>query len=327
MTDQGAVSGAWRSPDLSGRVALVAGATRAAGRGIAVELGVAGATVYCTGRTTRSQPSPMNRPETIEETAELVSAAGGVGVPVRVDHTDPDAVGGLLRRIGEERSGRLDILVNDVWGGDDLTDWDVPFWKHSLTDGLAMVHNGVDSHLVTAWCAAPLMVERGSGLIVEMTDGVTPNPSWTEPGYRGSLFYDLVKASAIRIAHGLDAELRPHGVTALALTPGWLRSERVLEREGLTEENWRDGYEIGTTTRGRQGWLASESPRYVGRAVAALAGDAAIGRRAGEILTSWDLAGEYGFCDVNGTRPRWPDRSVEILNPDGSHRRRVTYSP
>jgi NAD(P)-dependent dehydrogenase (short-subunit alcohol dehydrogenase family) len=269
----------------------------------------------------------MNRPETIEETAELVSAAGGLGIAVRVDHTDPDAVRELIDRIAAEQDGRLDILVNDVWGGDRLTNWDVPFWRHSLPDGLTMLHNGVDSHLVTSWYAAPLMVERASGLIVEMTDGTTPGPNSPDPGYRGSLFYDLVKASAIRVAQALDAELRAHGVTAVALTPGWLRSERMLEREGLTEANWRDGYERGTTTRGRQGWLASETPRYVGRAVVALAGDPDVGRRGGEILTSWDLAAEYGFTDVNGTRPRWPDRSVEFLRPDGSLLRRDRYRP
>jgi NAD(P)-dependent dehydrogenase (short-subunit alcohol dehydrogenase family) len=323
MRHEGTASG----PDLTDRVALVAGATRAAGRGIAVELGAAGAIVYCTGRTTRAHRSPMNRPETIEETAELVSAAGGRGIAVRVDHTDPDGVGELIRRIADEQAGRLDLLVNDVWGGDDLTDWDAPFWKHSLGDGLALLHNGVDSHLVTSWFAAPLMVERGAGLIVEMTDGDTPKPSQPDPGYRGSLFYDLAKASAIRVAQALDAELRPHGVTALAVTPGWLRSERVLEREGVTEANWRDGYEMGTTTRGRQGWLASESPRYVGRAVVALAGDPQIGRRGGEVLTSWDLATEYGFTDLNGTRPHWPDRSVEVLGPDGSLLRRDRYRP
>ena len=273
-------------------VALVAGGTRGAGRGIAVELGAIGATVYVTGRTTRSSRSPMNRPETIEETAELVTSAGGTGVAVQVDHSDPEQVRRLVERIEEERDGRLDVLVNDVWGGDPLTNWSAKFWEHSLDDGLRLLHQAVDTHIVTSHHAVPLMVRRGRGLVVEVTDGVSDE-------YRGSLFYDLAKASVIRLARAQAADLRGTGVTAVALTPGFLRSEAVLDHFGVREETWRDAI-----ARDRH-FAASETPRYVGRAVAALASDEDVQRWSGETLSTWQLAKEYGFTDVDGTRPDW----------------------
>jgi NAD(P)-dependent dehydrogenase (short-subunit alcohol dehydrogenase family) len=277
---------------LSDHVALVAGATRGAGRGIAVELGAAGATVYVTGRSTRAARSPMNRAETIEETAELVTAAGGRGIPVRVDHADPAQVAKLVERIEREQDGRLDVLVNDVWGGDPLTEWSAPFWRHSLENGLALLHQAVDTHLITSHRALPLMVRRRAGLVVEVTDGVGDR-------YRGSLFYDLAKASVIRLAVAQAAELAPHDVTAVAVTPGFMRSEAVLDHFGVTAERWRDG-----TARDPH-FAASETPRFVGRAVAALAADPEVARWSGQALSSWQLAHEYGFDDVDGARPDW----------------------
>src|SRR4051812_14326223 len=277
---------------LQGYVALVAGGTRGAGRGIAVELGAAGATVYVTGRSTRAGRSVMNRPETIEDTAELVAAAGGEGIAIRVDHSRPDEVASLIERIAAERSGRLDLLVNDVWGGDPLADWHAPFWEHSLEDGLQLVRHGIETHVITSRFAAPLMIARGSGLVVEVTDGVSDD-------YRGSLYYDLVKSAVIRLAKAQAAELAPHGVTALALTPGFLRSEAVLDHFGVTRGTWRDAIERDPH------FAASETPAYVGRAVAALASDPDVARFAGQALSSWGLAREYGFTDADGTRPDW----------------------
>jgi NAD(P)-dependent dehydrogenase (short-subunit alcohol dehydrogenase family) len=277
---------------LAGQVALVAGGTRGAGRAIAVELGHAGATVYVTGRSTRQGRSAMNRPETIEDTAERVDAAGGRGVAVRVDHSRPHEVADLLERIGREQDGRLDILVNDVWGGDPLTHWETPFWEHSLEDGLRLLRQAVETHIITSHHAVPLMIGRGRGLIVEMTDGDSDR-------YRGNLFYDLAKHSVIRLARAQAEELADHGVTAVALTPGFMRSEAVLDHFGVTEENWRDAVAKDPH------FAASETPRFVGRAVAALAGDADVSRWSGQALSSWGLAREYGFTDVDGTRPDW----------------------
>jgi NAD(P)-dependent dehydrogenase (short-subunit alcohol dehydrogenase family) len=296
---------------LRGRVALVAGATRGAGRGIAVQLGAAGATVYVTGRTTRTARSPMNRPETIEETAELVTAAGGDGIPVRVDHLDQGQVKALVDRIAAERDGRLDVLVNDIWGGDPLTNWEVPFYRHSLDDGLRLHEVAVHTHLITSWFAAPLLVARGAGLIVEITDGA-------DARYRGSLFYDLAKASVIRLALAQAEELRPHGVTAVALTPGFLRSEAMLDHFGVTEANWRDA--IAKDPH----FMISETPAYVGRAAAALAADPDVARWSGQALSSWGLAKEYGFTDVDGTRPDTGRYFDEVVfgnqAPSGSYR-------
>jgi NAD(P)-dependent dehydrogenase (short-subunit alcohol dehydrogenase family) len=277
---------------LKDHVALVAGATRGAGRGIAVELGAAGATVYATGRTTRASRSPMNRPETIEETAELVTAAGGRGIAVRVDHLDAAQVAALVARIEQEQHGRLDVLVNDVWGGDPLTDWSVPFWEHPLEDGLRLLRQAVETHVITSHHAVPLLVRRGRGLVVEVTDGVSDD-------YRGNLFYDLAKASVIRLARGQAAELARHGVTAVALTPGFLRSEAVLDHFGVTAETWRDGVRVDPH------FAASETPRFIGRAVAALAGDPDVARWAGQPLSTWQLAREYELWDVDGRRPDW----------------------
>ena len=276
---------------LAGHVAIVAGATRGAGRAIAVELGAAGATVYGTGRSTRGNPSPMARPETIEETAELVDEAGGRGIAVRVDHTRSDEVQALVRRVAAEQDGRLDVLVNDVWGGDPLTQWR-PFWEHDLGNGLEIQRLGVHTHLVTSWHAAPLMIARGRGLIVEITDGV-------DARYRGSLYYDLAKSGVIRLALAQSEELRPHGVAAVAVSPGFLRSEAMLDHFGVTEATWRDA--IATDRH----FVASETPRFVARGIAALAADPDVMDRSGQALGSWHLGRLYGVRDVDGSRPDW----------------------
>jgi NAD(P)-dependent dehydrogenase (short-subunit alcohol dehydrogenase family) len=277
---------------VTGPVAVVAGGTRGAGRGIAVELGALGATVYVTGRTTRAGRSELGRPETIEDTAALVDAAGGRGIPVRCDHARVDEVDALRARLQAEAGGRLDVLVNDVWGGDPLVRWGVPFWEHDLADGLRAWRNGVETHLVTSHRLVPLMVAAGRGLVIEVTDG-------DRPDYRGSLFYDLAKSSVIRLALAQSEELRPHGVSAVALTPGFLRSEAMLDHFGVTEATWREG-----VARDPQ-FALSETPRYVGRAAAALAADPGVARWSGRALSSWGLAREYGFADLDGSRPDW----------------------
>ncbi|MGG3838329.1 SDR family oxidoreductase [Paenibacillus thiaminolyticus] len=278
---------------LNGKVALVAGATRGAGRGIAIELGAAGATVYVTGRTTRTQRSEYNRPETIEETAELVSKAGGRGIAVQVDHLDPDQVRALIARI-EDEQGRLDILVNDVWGGEYLTQWNVPVWEHSLERGLRMLRLAVDTHMITSHFALPLLIRNKNGLVIEVTDGTA---EYNEKNYRLSLFYDLAKTSVIRMAQSLAHELSPYKCTAVAVTPGWMRSEIMLDHYGVTEENWRDA------TVKEPHFVISESPRFVGRAVAALAGDPEAARWNGQSVSSGQLAQEYGFYDLDGSQP------------------------
>jgi NAD(P)-dependent dehydrogenase (short-subunit alcohol dehydrogenase family) len=278
---------------LKGKVALVAGATRGAGRGIAVELGAAGATVYVTGRTTRTQQSEYARPETIEETAELVSAAGGNGIAVRVDHLVADEVRALAERIRVEQ-GRLDVLVNDVWGGENLMEWSTPVWKHDLRNGLRMLDLGVRTHLITAHFALPLMIERPGGLLVEVTDGTAEYNAVT---YRINPFYDLAKVSVTRMAWAHAKDLAPHGATAVALTPGWLRSEIMLETFGVTEDNWREA------TKRVPHFVISETPHFVGRAVAALAADPDRGRWNGQSLSSGELAKVYGFTDLDGSRP------------------------
>lgn len=281
------------SQPLKGKVALVAGATRGAGRGIAIELGAAGATVYCTGRTTRAQQSEMNRSETIEETAESVRQAGGQGIAVQVDHLDQAQVQALVVRI-EREQGRLDIQVNDVWGADLLIEWETPVWKHSLDKGLRMLRLAIDTHLITSHFALPLLTKRPGGLVVEMTDGTA---EYNQDNYRVSLFYDLAKTSIVRMAWALARELKPHRCTAVALTPGWLRSELMLEIYGVTEANWRDA------TAKQPHFVISESPRYVGRAVAALAEDLEVGRWSGQSLSSGQLAKVYGFTDLDGSQP------------------------
>jgi len=218
---------------LQGKVALVAGATRGAGRGIAVELGAAGATVYVTGRSTRGQPSEYARPETIEETAELVSSNGGKGIAVQVDHLVADDVRRLVERIRAEQ-GRLDILVNDIWGGEKLFEWNKPVWDHNLENGLRLLRLAIDTHLITAHHALPLLIERPGGLHVEVTDGTA---EYNADHYRLSPFYDLAKVAATRMAWAHAKDLAKHGATSVSLTPGWLRSEMMLEAFGVNEEN------------------------------------------------------------------------------------------
>jgi NAD(P)-dependent dehydrogenase (short-subunit alcohol dehydrogenase family) len=297
------MSGGSGTRALAGKVAVVAGATRGAGRGIARKLAEAGAFVYCTGRSTKAQPATAGRPETIEETAEMIVAAGGEGLAVRVDHRDEQQVARLFERVRSEQA-RLDILVNDIWGGDDLTEWQ-PFWTLDLEKGFRMLDTAVRTHIITSRFGIPLMLERQSGLVVEITDGDT----W---GYRGTLFYDLAKTAAIRLAHDMAIDLRGKGVTALAVTPGFLRSETMLERHGVTEANWREARDQP------KGWEHTETPAYVGRAIAALAADPAVRKKSGKVFATWTLAKEYGFCDADGTQPDWGgyvERSVtEILD-------------
>jgi NAD(P)-dependent dehydrogenase (short-subunit alcohol dehydrogenase family) len=275
------------------KVALVAGATRGAGRGIAIELGAAGFTVYVTGRTTRMQRSEYNRPETIEETAELVDKAGGHGIAVQVDHLDPDQVQSLIERI-EREQGRLDVLVNDVWGGENLAEWNVPVWKHSLKDGLRILRLAIDTHIITSHYALPLLIKNSGGLVVEMTDGTA---EYNAENYRLSLFYDLAKASVLRIAWSQSKELSAYGCTAVALTPGWLRSEMMLDHFDVKEENWHDA------TIKEPHFIISETPRYVGRAVASLALDSDLVRWNGQSLSSGQLAKVYNFYDIDGSQP------------------------
>jgi NAD(P)-dependent dehydrogenase (short-subunit alcohol dehydrogenase family) len=300
---------------LRNKIAVVAGATRGAGRGLACMLGEAGATVYCTGRSTRADrvalPSGkpesafhlQYRPETIEETAELVAGYGGVGIPVRVNHTVEDDVRALFARVQAEQ-GRLDILVNDVWGGDELTAWGTPFWELDVAQGWRMQERAVFSHILTSRHAAPLMVAQRAGLIVEITDGDTL-------AYRGNLFYDLAKTSAIRLAFAMAEELRPFSVTALAVTPGFLRSEAMLEHFGVTESNWQEG------ARTDPHFIASETPFYVGRAVAALAADPQVAQKSGRAFSSWGLMEEYGFTDFDGRQPHWGKHFAEHVAGKG----------
>ncbi|MER6572023.1 SDR family oxidoreductase [Streptomyces sp. NPDC001093] len=281
------------SGPLQDRVALVAGATRGAGRGIAVELGAVGATVYVTGRSTRERRSEYDRPETIEDTADLVTAAGGHGIAVAADHLEQSAVRDLVERIDREQ-GRLDILVNDIWGGEKLFEWDTPVWEHDLAAGLRLLRLAVETHAITSHFALPLLLRRPGGLVVEMTDGTADHNRET---YRVNFFYDLAKASVLRMAFALGHELGPRGATALALTPGWLRSELMLDAYGVREDNWRDALER------EPHFAVSETPRYVGRAVAALAADSGVARFNGQSLSSGQLAREYGFTDLDGSRP------------------------
>ncbi len=277
-------------------IAVVTGGTRGGGRGIAVALGAAGATVYVTGRSSAAGRSPLDRPETIEETAALVDAAGGTGIPVRVDHSDPDEVAALAERID-----RLDLLVNGVWGGDPYTDWTHPLWEQDLQQGLALVRNAVETHIITSHALLPKLIANQRGLVIEVTDGNTAR-------YRGSFFYDLAKHSVIRLAQAQAAELRPHGVAAVALTPGFLRSEAVLEHFKTTEAGWRD------TTDPH--FAHSESPAYLGRAVVALATDPAIMEKSGRALATAPLAREYGFTDADGTRPDFEAYWASALEPE-----------
>ena len=288
-------------PRLDGKVALVAGATRGAGRGIAIELGAAGAHVFVTGRTTRDRQSEYRRPETIEETAELVTAAGGTATAVAVDHLESAEVADLVQRIDRE-SGRLDILVNDIWGGELLVEWTKPVWEHSLEKGLRLLRLALDTHLITSHHALPLLIRRPGGLLVEMTDGTA---EYNAGNYRLSTFYDLAKSAVLRLAWSQGHELAPFGCTAVALTPGWLRSEMMLDNYGVTEDNWRDVLDRPVTPPypdpGHFG--ISETPRFVGRAVAALAADPDVARWNQASLSSGQLAKEYGFVDLDGSAP------------------------
>ncbi|MCP1309890.1 SDR family oxidoreductase [Paenibacillus tyrfis] len=283
---------------LEGHIAVVAGATRGAGRGIAEMLGEAGATVYVTGRSSRGQLSDMGRTETIEETAELVTARGGRGIPVRVDHTVEEEVRALFERVRSEKDGRLDLLVNDVWGGDSLMEWGKTFWEQSVADGLLMQRRAVHSHMITSYYGVPLLMANKRGLIVEITDG------W-DYRYRGNLYYSLAKISAIHLAAAMAEELRPHHVAAVAVTPGFLRSEAMLDHFGVTKDNWRAAAEKDPH------FIMSETPHYVGRAVAALAADPRIMDKSGQALTSWGLSDEYGFTDEDGSRPHWGNYAAE----------------
>jgi NAD(P)-dependent dehydrogenase (short-subunit alcohol dehydrogenase family) len=291
---------------LAGKVALVAGATRGAGRGIAVGLGAEGATVYATGRSTRSRRSEVDRPETIEETAELVTAAGGTGIAVVVDHLVSDEVRALVARIAAEQDG-LDVLVNDVWGAEHLFEWDTPVWEHDLEHGLRLVRLAIDTHLITSHHALALLTARPGGLLIEVTDGTA---EYNAARYRNSLFYDLAKNAVIRLAWAQAQELAPHGATAVALTPGWLRSEAMLEAFGVTEETWREA------TARIPHFCISETPLFVGRAAAALAADPDVARWNGQSLSSGALAQVYGFTDVDGTQPDAWRYLVEVQETD-----------
>jgi NAD(P)-dependent dehydrogenase (short-subunit alcohol dehydrogenase family) len=277
---------------LAGKVALVAGATRGAGRGIAAQLGAAGATVYATGRTTRSKRSEMNRPETIEETAALVDAAGGRGIAVQVDHLVPDEVRALVTRIKDEQ-GCLHVLVNNIWGATKM-EWNKSVWESSLDYGLRTMRLAVDTHAITSHFAIPLLIETPGGLVIEVTDGTD---EYNAANYRVSFFYDLAKASVNRMAFALAHELRPYHATAVSLTPGWLRSEAMLEAYGVTESNWRDAI------KKMPHFAISESPAFVGRAVVALAQDPHVSRWNGKSLSSGQLAKVYGFTDLDGSQP------------------------
>lgn len=289
---------------LSGKVALVAGATRGAGRAIAVALGSAGAIVYCTGRTTRTHQSDIGRSESIEETAEQATAGGGKGIAVQVDHSQETEVKALVERINTEQNGQLDILVNDIWGGETLAEWGKPFWELSMDKALLMLERAIFTHIITSRYAVPLMVARQQGLVLEITDGDNDK-------YRGNLVYDLAKNSVIRLAKGMSIELQPKGITAAALTPGFLRSEQMLDHFGVTEANWRDAI-------AKEPYFAeSETPYFIGQAVVALATDPKVSSKNGQALATWHLAQEYGFKDADGRQPHWWNFFVEKQAAEG----------
>ncbi|MEY2451135.1 MAG: hypothetical protein QOD92_709 [Acidimicrobiaceae bacterium] len=294
---------AW-SPDgeaLRGRVAVVAGATRGAGRGIAVALGEAGATVICTGRSSRtaSTKSDYDRAETIEETAELVDDAGGTGIAIAVDHLESDQVQRLADRIRGEHD-HIDVLVNDIWGAEVLKggpdEWFTPIWKHDLEKGLRILRLAIETHLITSHHLLPLLITQPGGLVVEVTDGTN---AYNATNYRISVYYDLAKVAVNRLAFSQGHDLAPHGAIAVAVTPGWLRSEMMLEAFNTTEENWRDA--VGKTAPAD--FANSESPLYVGRGVVALASDPERARWSKQSITVGELAAVYGFTDRDGSQP------------------------
>jgi NAD(P)-dependent dehydrogenase (short-subunit alcohol dehydrogenase family) len=290
---------------LAGKIALVAGATRSAGRQVAVQLGAQGATVYLTGRSTAAQRSEMDRPETIEETAELVRAAGGTAIPVQVDHLVPEQVERLVQRIDAEQ-GRLDVLVNAIWGAEKLFSWDKKLWEDDLETGLRILRLAVDTHIITSHHALPLLIRQPGGLVVGMTDGTE---EYNRANYRVGFYYDLAKMSVLRMAFAQGKELAPYGATAVALTPGWMRSEIMLEHYGVTEATWR------VAVAAQPHFAISESPAYTGRAVAALAADPRVARWNGQSVSSGQLAREYGFTDLDGSRPDCWRYLVEVQDP------------
>lgn len=281
---------------LQGKIAVVAGATRGAGRTIAITLGAAGATVYCTGRSIRGQASDLDRPETIEETADMVNARGGIGIAVQVDHTKEEQVQALFKRIQQEQHGQLHILVNDIWGGDKLTDFEATYWNHSLANGLLIQERAVKSHMITSYYGTPLLIKNPGSLIVEVTDGV-------DYRYRGNLYYSLAKISAIHLANAMAEELRPYNTAAIAVTPGFLRSEEMLVHYGVTEQNWQDAVHSGLPNAEHFG--QSETPYFLAQGIAALAADPDVMSKSGKTLSSWELSDEYGFVDVDGRKPHW----------------------
>lgn len=286
---------------LKGKIAVVAGGTRGAGRGIAIKLGEAGATVYVTGRTTREEMSPMRRKETIEDTAEFVTDAGGHGTPIQVDHTDEKQVQALFNRINKEQNGQLDILINDIWGGDPLTEWGKPIGEHDLHDGLQIQKQAVQSHIITSHYGVPLMKKNNKGLIIEITDG-------TNYTYRGNFYYSLAKISNIHMAQAMADDLKSHKITSVAVTPGFLRSEAMLELFGVTEENWQEGAKV------EKHFIASETPFYIGEAIKHLALDTDVNRFTGNVLSSWQLSEIYNFTDIDGTQPHWGNYFDENVN-------------
>ena len=278
---------------LHNKIALVAGATRGAGKGIATELGAAGATVYVTGRSTRGERSEYDRDETIEEAAEAVTAAGGIGIAVRVDHLVPDEVKALVERIDAEQ-GRLDVLVNNIWGGEGMWSFTDRLWEHDLDKGLRVVRLGIETHLITSHFALPLLLKHPGGLVIEMNDGTE---EYNRANFRNSFFYDIAKSAVGRIGWATAHEIGPLGATAVTLTPGWMRSEMMLDNFGVTEENWRDALEQVPH------FAISETTRFVGRAAAALAADPDVARWNGKSVSSGELAKVYGFTDLDGSRP------------------------
>jgi len=284
---------------LKGKVALVAGATRGAGRGIACMLGEAGAAVYCSGRSTREHPCTSGfyagRPETIDETAEMVTRYGGKGIAVRTDHLVPEQVEALVDRVRREQ-GRLDVLVNDISEGE-RHEWK-PFWKVDIEKGFRMLRSALHSHIITSRYAVPLMLEHRGGLVAEIGDGDTLD-------YRATLFYDLVKISVSRLAFAMAEDLHKHGIAAIAITPGFMRTEAILDHFGVTEANWREGGKKDPN------FLASETPFFVGRAIAAVAQDPRRMEKSGGLYSSWGLAREYGFTDIDGSQPDW-SQQVDI---------------